>query len=118
MLSDRFRLSLHVAARQAGLGQDAAETMVRVATRELVPSYTVLLDIDHATHCRRIAERGHQALARAEFDMTRQYFDEAFDSVPAPKIRLDTSVLTLDEVPAAVVDQLPALGGARCDASS
>jgi thymidylate kinase len=111
VFADRFRLSLKVAASEAGLGPDAAEFLVGFATRSIEPDVTVLLDVQHEVHCHRLAERGHQPIPGEEFEDNRRYFRDAAASQSGRKLILDTSNLTLAEVRAAVVGRLPIAGG-------
>lgn len=114
LILDRFRFSLYVTARRAGLAPGTTGAFVDLATRGLVPDYTVLLDVDYETHCHRLTKRGHLPMAVPEFEPARTLFWDAYTSAPAPKLCLDTSALNAQEVQAAVLAHLPIPGGTPC----
>lgn len=107
VLSDRLGLSLYVQARLAGIASADAWPLVRMALHEVTPDYTVLLDADYATHLQRLKEQGREPQAEPDFEAHRDYFAQAYESVPTAKVRVDTTGMTVQEVRAVILRELP-----------
>jgi thymidylate kinase len=106
VLCDRLRLSLFVQTRLANVDDATARAVVELATRRLSPDLTVLLDVDHESHCRRLAQRGHPAESDTAFDRIRSSFHIAYDHTSGPKLCIDTSRRTADDVRCTVHEHL------------
>ncbi|MDP4500514.1 dTMP kinase [Nonomuraea turcica] len=98
LLADRLRLSLYAQLRRAGLEVSAAAELTLLAARKVRPHLTILLDVDHAEHSRRVTHRGHVPTREREFRALRGWLCEAFDTLGADGPRLDTTGLTPEQV--------------------
>lgn len=108
LLCDRLRMSLHVQAGLAGLDRPDAEALVRLASDGIEVTHTVLLDIDHQTHCNRLGADGRTPLGGHAFDDIRQRFHTAYHHVDGAKIRINTAAVAHRDVQASILLMLGA----------
>jgi len=109
VLCDRLRLSLHVQARLAGLSHEHAAQLVRVATRAAGRIHTIMLDVNHDGHCRRLSDQGDTPLPKYTFNKLRTYFRDAYACQTEDKLYIDTSPLRSSDVHGRVLTHLTEL---------
>ncbi|GLZ28225.1 hypothetical protein Lesp02_04150 [Lentzea sp. NBRC 105346] len=104
VVADRLGLSLSVQLRRAGLDTSTRHALYAMAMSGLPQPVTVLLEVSHHEHVRRLRARGHRPLPEPTFNDQRNLFRSEYDRCQQPRLLVDTSGMDASEVEAAVLN--------------
>jgi thymidylate kinase len=107
VVADRLHLSLAVQLRRAGLDTPTRRCLLALATGGLDIAATVLLEVSHSDHVRRVRQRGHAPLSAEVFAALRDDFRTEHHLLPRDCTALiDTTEASPTEVVGAVLGMI------------